>query len=123
MSEEKILKDEVLDDEKLEQVSGGGPRQTCGDNDLMIMLGLTHYDGTMMVNISGDDAGIIVKKGWAQVGIRMVPGATIFDDNKYFLGINKLSRKEAFIHALKESGWSDDKILDKFDFDSVKGDW
>ena len=126
MKDEKILKNEVLNDEELEQVSGGGTRQVCGDNDLMNLLGCNHYDGTIMWDgPSMQEAVDIVSKGWAQVGIEMKLeglGGGFFNDNQYKLNGQPIARKEAFVHAMKQRGWSQTAI-DSFDWDGVKGAW
>ena len=115
---------EMLSDEELEQVVGGGTRQLCGDNDLMIMLGLSHYEGTIFWD--GDNTwsncSEKVEKGWKEVGI-LCCSAFGAGNNRYFIGTEEITRKKAFVHALKSQGWTTQKILHEFDFDSVKGSW
>ena len=126
MAEEKILTEEIFSDDELEEVSGGGTRQICGDNDLMKMIGCTHYDGTIMANVIFNEAVGRVKKGWAQVGIKMEldrGGYTIYSDsNRYFVGGTEISRKDAFTYAMKQRGWNQ-VAIDCFNWDNVKGSW
>ena len=126
MADEKILTEEILSDDELEKVSGGGTRQLCGDNDLMKMIGCTHYDGTMMASVTFEEANRLVKEGWKQVGIEMkldrgsITNRT--DSNRYFLGDKQVSRKEAFTYAMKQRGWNQ-VAINCFDWDNVKGAW
>ena len=123
MKDEKILNEEQLSDEELEQVSGGGARQVCGDNDLLKMLGCNHWDGTFGINVHYPDGVEIVRHGWSQVGIRMVAdGDAIFGSSYYSLNGSPISRKAAFVHAMKQKGWSDSQI-ESFDWKGVKGAW
>ena len=123
---EKILSEEILSDEELEEVSGGGTRQICGDNDLLKMIGCTHYEGTIMANVIFNEAVGRVKKGWKQVGIEMkldrgsITNRT--DSNRYFIDNNEISRKDAFTYAMKQRGWNQ-VAIDCFDWDNVKGAW
>ena len=126
MKDEKILSEEVLDDEELEQVSGGGIRQVCGDNDLMRMLGCQHF-GSDIFPGSVENAIKDITKGWAQLGVRLeVPLNNRVKlctcDNKYYVGGNEISRKDAFTYAMKQRGWNQIAI-DCFDWDNVKGAW
>ena len=123
---EKILTEEILSDDELEEVSGGGTRQICGDNDLLKMIGCTHYAGTIMANVIFNEAVGRVKKGWKQVGIKMEldrGSYTIYSDsNRYFIGDTEITRKEAFTYAMKQRGWNQ-VAIDCFEWDNVKGAW
>ena len=121
MAEEKILKDEVLDDEKLEQVSGGGWRQMSGDKDFLRMLTGTYYAGC-----DSEKENKSVIEGWAQFGIRV---DTHINDTfynlksfNYYIGDKEISREEAFMYAMKQRGWNQ-VAIDCFDWDDVKGAW
>ena len=45
-----------------------------------------------------------------------------FVANEYFLGDKQVSRKDAFIHLMKNRGWND-VAIDCFDFDCYDGDF
>ena len=125
MSDEKILTEEILSDDELEEVSGGGTRQLCGDNDLLKMIGCTHYDGTIIWDLWASKANRIVTEGWAQVGIKMELNnneARYTNTNHYYLNGTEISRKEAFTYAMKQRGWNQ-VAIDCFDWDNVKGAW
>ena len=62
MAEEKILKDEKLSDEQLEQVAGGGFRQTIGDDTFLMKFGymdkeFREYSFNWVENSAKVDAG------------------------------------------------------------------
>ena len=121
----KILENEILSDEQLEKISGSGIRQTCGDNDLMRMLGCQHFGGDIFPgNLEYALKDII--KGWAQVGVRLeVPNDYVKSctcDNKYYVGSKEISRMDAFKYAMKQKGWNQ-AAIDCFDWDDVKGAW
>ena len=115
MKDEKILQDELLSDEELENVSGGGRVQTSYDSYFLKRLGYMDetYETLIGTWVSGSKA---IDAGWAKVGITSV---THYSDwNEYFdkdTG-NKLSRREAYTLALKRRGFNDIAIKD-FNFD------
>ena len=45
-----------------------------------------------------------------------------FVANEYFLGDKQVSRKDAFIHVMKNRGWNQ-VAIDCFDWDSYGSDW
>ena len=57
MKDEKILENEILSDEELDQVSGGGSNQTTGDSDFLNQLGYTH--DTYYLEIDDDVSSIL----------------------------------------------------------------
>lgn len=81
MTEEKILKDEVLSEEQLEQVSGGNQLELSKDSQLLHDLGLVA--NVISPPVSGDyvdlesaesklNKYLDVKRSWAKLGISMV---------------------------------------------------
>ena len=117
MTEEKILKDEVLDDEELKQVSGGSRSQTSWDSYFLKRIGYMDetYDTLIATWDSGSEA---IKAGWAKVGITAKTYRS--DYNEYFDSNNnnkKITRKEAYTLALQRRGFNDIAIHD-FDFDT-----
>ena len=116
MAEEKILKDEILDDEEIKQVSGGSRSQTSWDSYFLKRIGYMDetYDTLIATWGSGSAA---IKAGWEKVGIKANTYRS--DYNEYFDKNNnnkKITRKEAYTLALQRKGFNDIAIHD-FDFD------
>ena len=63
-----------------------------------------------------------IEKAWARAGVTCKAAKTIFYDNEYWIGGQKVSRKDAFKHVMKNRGWND-VAIQCFDWDGVKGDW
>ena len=117
----EILDSEILSDEDLEKVSGGGERQTTGDSEFLNKLGYTHdtyyplnSDGLTGLNKQA------IERAWAWTGIICKVDTSVWFDNKYFLKGQEISRKDAFRHVMKERGWNQIAI-DCFDFDRYAG--
>ncbi|MBR1647173.1 MAG: hypothetical protein IJ685_10405 [Selenomonadaceae bacterium] len=102
----EILKAEILDDEQLEQVAGGNRSELCRDSEFLNRMG---YKNELF-----DDDGIV--KAWAAAGITIEPYWRHSIDNRYYLGGNRISRKDAFIHALQSRGFNEIAIQE-FNFD------
>ena len=121
MKDEKILNEEILSTEELENVSGGGSRQMEGDNEFMKRMTGAYYFGH-----SPEMRSKAVEKGWAKFGIRVDThiGELLYNlrSFNYYIGDKEISRQDAFRHAMKQSGWSQTDI-DNFDWDGVKGAW
>ena len=100
---------EMLTDDELEQVVGGGTMQTCGDNDFLQKFGYSHYEGHYPWNVSWKKASTSVDKGWSEAGITCVTKWGC-PDNLYFLKGKQISRKEAFAHVLRQKGFSEETI-------------
>lgn len=112
----EILENEVLSDDQLENISGGTPEQTSEDYSFLENFGYapkrTFWKNTNQTYFYKETQ---VKKGWDKVGITYEAGLN--DDNKYFLGGEEISRKNAFKHLLNQRGWNQIAI-DCFDYDN-----
>ena len=120
MKDDKFA-DEMLDDEELDVVSGGGSRQIAGDNEFLGMMTGMYHKG-----ISTEDESKVITQGWAKFGIRVDTHINEMWSNlmssNYYIGDKEISRMDAFKHAMKQKGWSDAQIA-SFDWDGVKGSW
>ena len=117
MKDEKILQDEILSDEQLENVVGGGANQTQGDSDFLNKLGYNHKSR----NSWGYIDHMSVTRAWGVAGIACKAYYIGDDfDNEYYLEGKKISRKDAFKHAMQKRGWSQ-AAIDCFDWDDVDG--
>jgi hypothetical protein len=90
MAEEKKITDEILSDEELEQVAGGDIYQMEDDSKNFKKLGVL----SQFVN---DHDKIALKAAFAAYGITTEQhGGYLGEDNKYFLGNQKISRETAW---------------------------
>ena len=118
MAEDKYA-DEVMSDEELDNVAGGGTRQTSGDEDFLAAMGyMKGGSGTdYLFGWKGNSAA--VDDGWSKAGVTSV---TKFGcpDNLYFIGGKQVKRKEAFSHVLRQRGFSED-VISNYNFDQWAG--
>ena len=106
MTDEKILKDEVLDDKELEKVSGGSWENIVDDAnrfkcDFGIDFATKYY--TMVVNI--DEVDDFVRQDlirtFGKCGVRMEFNNE--SENKYFIGDKEVTRDVAFNRNYRHS--------------------
>ena len=106
MTDEKILKDEVLDDKELEKVSGGSWENIVDDanrfkRDFGIDFATKYYQ--MVVNI--DDVDDFVRQDlirtFGKCGVRMEFNNE--SENKYFIGDKEVTRDVAFNRNYRHS--------------------
>ena len=112
MAIEDKFADEMLTDEQLDNVVGGGTAQTMGDFKFLRAMKYIH-------RVTETPFGFIlgwklnspkVDEGWSKAGVTC---CTVFGsgDNKYWIGGKEVSRKEAFAHVLRQKGYSEDAIV------------
>lgn len=93
MSEEKILDNEILDDEDLEGVAGGTIKETVDDKEKLSKLGLYNYDKSK----SFDDS---LKEGFDALGkkigldVKCDSSLSIITANVYQIGNQTLTREQ-----------------------------
>lgn len=95
---EEILKDEIMSDEKLEQVAGGNMGQTSYDSELLYAYGLLDdYHGLLHMNFHWKSDSAEVDAGWRKAGITCVskPGSKRNGSNQYFLNGKEITHNEA----------------------------
>ena len=123
MANEDKFSDEMLTDEQLDEVSGGGTAQTIGDFRFVRATGFIH-------RLTETQFGFIlgwrlnapkVDGGWAKAGVTC---CTVFGsgDNKYWIGGKEVTRKEAFAHVLRQKGYSEDAIA-KYNYNQWPGEF
>ena len=93
MAEEKILDNEVLDDEELEGVAGGSNTENRNDRDLLKKMGY-YNDATKSISTN-------LEKSFAGLGSKLGCDLNVRVDankgraaNKYFIADQEVSRKE-----------------------------
>ena len=108
MKDEKILQDEILSEEELEQVAGGTPGETADDSRFLnVLLQGTKYhqcDRYGSFRIFFNQRGEIndVAKSWESLGIKFFHGEGL--SNIYSLNGKNLSRDEAWEYAQDKVG-------------------
>ncbi len=111
MKDEKILNEEILNDEEIEIVSGGRGGRTPHSRE---------YDGAV---ISGDIEFLMKSLGykgpiidaWKEAGVT-------YTGKEYLIGNEKISRKDAYLYVMKKRGWNDTAIK-FFDWENWTGGW
>ena len=112
MADEKILKDELLSDEELEQVAGGKAEETAADSRFLNSLNgsCRRYTKYSINSINKPS----IKNAWAQVGIQadLSPSGS-HSPNRYYLNGHRITQEQARQHAMdfvgkqmKESDWN-----------------
>lgn len=119
MADKDKYADEIMSDEELDNVAGGGTRQTVGDKDFLHDMGLASSDSSYPWSESWGSLSTAVDDGWKKVGITSV---TKFGsaDNLYFLDGKPISRTEAFRTALRAKGWNETAVQ-QFNVDRYAG--
>ena len=117
MKDEKILENEILNDEELEQVAGGTAEQTRGDSVFLKKFGIAPAYRPGDYSSYND-----VRARWKSLGIYCSANSHCIYGNQYLLGIDEkpISRKEAFQIALKARGWNQ-VAIDCFDYSDYEG--
>ena len=106
MKDEKILQEEILDDEKLEKVSGGSSAECWQDERLLMQFGI----------MDKGEHGCI-RRGWKRLGIELKQYNHDHANIYFKLGTDReISRKEALSHAMRSHGWNQ-VVIDCFDWE------
>lgn len=118
---EKNFADEVMSDDELDKVAGGGTAQTGGDEGFLASMGYMSNKDTSGFELvfNWNEVSKNVDDGWSKAGVTCVTkfGAP---DNLYSIGGKPVSRKEAFAHVLRQKGWSESAIAN-YDYDKWNG--
>ena len=122
MADEDKFADEIMIDDELDQVTGGGTGQCQGDNNFLANIGIIERQDGSLSNIMfhWDSFSKIIDAGWAKVGVTCCTVFGAVYDNKYWIGGKEVSRKEAFAHALRQNGCSEKQIAN-FKYEQYQG--
>ena len=95
---------ENLTDEELDQVAGGWYNETAGDSFLLNKLGLCDYYDPLEIQFTvGTAKEEAVQAAWKACGVNFVwHGDGV--DNEYYIGTQRVSRRQAAWHAVKVMG-------------------
>ena len=96
MKDEKILSEEILSDEEIEIVAGGRRKGhgVCFDHQVS-------SDARFLKKFGYSSS---VYDAWSELGITLKHDS--FNHNQYLMGDKEISRKDAYIHAMKKRGWN-----------------
>ncbi len=104
MKDEKLLQDELLSDDKLEQVAGGTYLQTAEDSFFLNKLNPDFYYRTCTRDISRTPGYFYqtrIAEEWSKYGVKFKWHDGEIADNEYFIDGKKVSREDAYAHAKK----------------------
>ena len=109
MKDEKILQEEMLSDEQLEQVAGGTCYETADDSRFLnVLLNGTKYHQCDRYGASriffDSNARDDVVEAWASLGIKINVKSGLIIRNSYSLNGKEISQHEAWSHAEKLTG-------------------
>ena len=112
---EEIKKDEVLNDEQLEEVAGGTWGQTADDSRFLNSLNgsCDRYGATRISFTPGTKIEEEVQKAWATVGVDFHWHGGAVSDNEYYINGKKVTQGEARTHAMNVTG----RIVDVSEWD------
>ena len=107
MADEKILQDELMSDEELDQVAGGTNGETASDSRFLNSLnGSCDRYGTW--RIQHEDHDNEIRDAWKRVGVDVkIRTGNLFtggSDNVYSINGKEVSRTEAIQHAMNVTG-------------------
>ena len=98
MAKENKFADEILSDDELDQVAGGGIPETSNDSKLLYERGLVDdWHGVETTAFRRGSYSEAVDAGWSKAGITCVTKP--FKDNQYFINGKEISRYEAYNHV------------------------
>ena len=119
MAEKDKFADEVMSDDELDGVAGGGTNQTAGDYDFLAANGFLPERNTSIFSVTFDwsDFSRAVDQAWSKAGVTCVTkwGSS---DNQYFIYGKEVSRKDAFRRVLWPNGWNG---VTTYDFEHWRG--
>ena len=99
MADEKILKDEILSDEQLDEVAGGTYLESSSDalkfQKLGVDLGIKDVAG---IAIMGHDEFVKLRDTFQQYGVTIKDHGGLINANEYFIDGKAVSRDDAWKH-------------------------
>ena len=112
MADEKILKDEILEDEQLDNVAGGTFAESYSDAQQFEKLGVKIFEGKLAGVPLLDSAGFKnLRAAFDKYGVTIQDDGSVWGDltgkskaNKYFIGGKEVSQAEAWEHVKAQIG-------------------
>ena len=107
MAKEKILKDEIMKEEELEQVAGGNRDELSLDTKLFNAMGgrMEAYDLYQITNNNVNGIAARVSSLYGKLGIKVEYND--FGASRYSKNGQPISRNDAVVAALNEAGYHD----------------
>ena len=101
------MANEILNEEQLNQISGGDAAQTADDSRFLNSLnGSTDRYGDERILYGNHDGEIV--RGWAKVGVQAIIHSGGFFNggapNKYFINGKQVTQEQARYHAMRVTG-------------------
>ena len=99
MAEEKILKDEILTEEQLDNVAGGTYIESADDAKKFKELGVKIYDNDIAgVPVLTHDEFVKLRGAFEKYGVTVKDKGGLVNANEYYMGGKKVSRDDAWKH-------------------------
>ena len=95
MADEKILNNEILEDEELEGVAGGTMQETVGDRSQLIKFGMYNYDKNKgFIGSIQDGFNEVGKKLGVTINVESNPSINNKKENVYQIENHTFTREE-----------------------------
>ncbi|MBR4641907.1 MAG: hypothetical protein IKO74_04185 [Selenomonadaceae bacterium] len=112
MTTEKILKDEILSDEELDNVAGGTFAESYNDARAFEQLGVKIFENDLAgIGILNHEGFVNLRNAFSKYGVTIKDDGSIFGDlmktskaNEYFIDGKQVSREDAWKHINAQFG-------------------
>ena len=99
MAEDKILKDEILNDEQLDEVAGGTYIESADDAQKFNKLGIKITDNEILgVPVLFHDEFVKLRETFNKFGVTIKDNGGLINQNQYFINGKEVSRDAAWNH-------------------------
>lgn len=100
MADEKILKEEILSDDELDNVAGGNYIESAVDAKKFKELGVKIYDDEILgVPVLMHDQFEKLRSTFKEYGVTIKDNGGLIDKNQYFIGDTEVTRETAWAHV------------------------
>lgn len=100
MADEKILKEEILSDDELDNVAGGTYLESADDAKKFKELGVKIYDAEILdVPVLMHDQFEKLRSTFKEYGVTIKDNGGFINNNKYFIGDTEVTRETAWAHV------------------------
>ena len=101
----EILKDEILNDEQLDNVAGGTYLESADDAKRFKDLGIKIFNNDIAgVPVLMHDEFVKLRDTFNQYGVTIKDNGGLVNANKYFIGGEEVSREDAWKHIKAQLG-------------------
>ena len=99
MAEDKILNEEIMDDEELDNVAGGTYLESADDAKKFNKLGIKITDNEFLgVPVLHHDEFVKLRDAFTKFGVTVKDKGGLINSNEYFIGNKLVTRDAAWKH-------------------------